>query len=134
MLADHLRFLAAHAESIAEFERRQRTAFDAERDAWHAAGEFDRTAEPAEPVAPAGAPAVPDGATLVEAPLVAGVWRVAVAPGDTVRAGQPVALLEAMKLEMPVPAPVSGTVLSVHVAPGDQVGPGQPLAVIGGTP
>lgn len=63
--------------------------------------------------------------------MAAGVWRMHVTVGDRVTEGEPLLTLEAMKLEMDVPAPVSGTVLSVHVAPGDQVGTGHSLAVIG---
>jgi acetyl/propionyl-CoA carboxylase alpha subunit len=54
------------------------------------------------------------------------------AEADAGRAGgEPILTLDAMKLEMPVPAPVSGTILSVHLAPGDQLGLGRVLAVIG---
>lgn len=42
-LAEHRAFLAENAESIAEFQRVQQAAFDAERRAWADAGEFDRT-------------------------------------------------------------------------------------------
>ncbi|NKT77863.1 urea carboxylase, partial [Rhodococcus hoagii] len=119
------------AESIAEFEERQGAAFEAEKRAWHAAGEFDRV-----DAGPAPEPAteeldVPPGAVVVEAPMVGNVWRVELAPGQQVSAGDPAVVLEAMKLEMPVPCPVAGTVLQVLAEPGAKVAPGTPLAVIG---
>ena len=40
-------------------------------------------------------------------------------------------ILEAMKLEMPVPSGTTGTVLKVLVSPGTKVAPGTPLLVIG---
>jgi len=130
-LADHLRFLAANAASIAAFEERQTAAFEAEKQAWHAAGEFDRTeTAPTLDVEPATLD-VPPGAVVIEAPMVGNVWRVELEPGQRVSAGDPAVILEAMKLEMPVPCPGSGTVLQVLAEPGAKVAPGTPLAVIG---
>ncbi|WP_016693068.1 urea carboxylase [Rhodococcus rhodochrous] len=132
-LADHLRFLEDNADSIDAFHAAQSRAFDAEKQAWLEAGEFDRVdSEPIE-VSPVGDPldGMPPGAVVVEAPMVGNVWRVEVAEGDTVTAGGTAVILEAMKLEMPVPAETSGTVLKVLVSPGTKVAPGTPLLVIG---
>ncbi|MFC4616864.1 urea carboxylase [Cellulomonas algicola] len=128
-LAEHERFLAANAPSIAEFQARQADAFGAERSAWEAAGEFDRR-DP-EPAAPAATGVVvPDGCDGVEAPFVATVFRVDVRPGDLVEPGQQLLALEAMKMEAPVVATSGGTVVEITVTPGDQVGPGQVLVVL----
>ncbi|MFE3458194.1 urea carboxylase [Nocardiopsis aegyptia] len=129
VLADHERFLAENAESIAAFRDRQAAAFETERQAWEAAGEFDDKPEP-EPVPDTGALDLPPGARLVESPLSASVWKVDVAPGETVEEGQPVVRLEAMKLEVVVRAPVAGTVSDILVAPGQHLDPGRALAVI----
>jgi urea carboxylase len=132
-LSEHLDFLAANAASIAAFTEGQQRAFAAERDAWQAAGEFDAPEAP-QPGEPDRTVEVPPGATLVEAPMAASVWRVEVEPGDHVEAGYPLLSLEAMKLEMPITAPVAGRILSVCVASGQQVAPGGALVVIGRTP
>ncbi len=58
------------------------------------------------------------------------VVAVHVAPGDTVAAGQPVATLEAMKMEHVHVAAVAGTVGEIAVAVGDQVTTGRLLATI----
>jgi len=132
VLAEHLAFLEREADSIAAVERTRRAAFAAERAAWEEAGEFSAAARVPPPRTPEpGSLSVPAGATIVEAPMAAGVWRCEVAPGTRVAAGAPLITLEAMKLEMPVRAPAPGLVLSVHVGPGDQVAPGQPLVVLG---
>ena len=55
------------------------------------------------------------------------VLRVLVTAGDAVTAGQPLVVVEAMKMEHQVLAPADGTVATVHVAPGEQVDTGQPL-------
>ncbi len=62
--------------------------------------------------------------------LVANVLEVMVAPGDTVAAGDEVALLESMKMEIPVIADVAGVVLAVKVAPGDVVQDGDVLVTL----
>ncbi|MGY1593177.1 urea carboxylase [Geodermatophilus sp. SYSU D00708] len=131
-LAEHERFLAEHADSIAAFRARQTAAFDAERAAWTAAGEFDRAkrAESTAAAAPPGDLVLPEGAERVDAPMVSNVWRVDVAVGDTVTAGQPLLALEAMKMETVVTAPADGVVTHVLVGAGTQVAAGTPLVVI----
>lgn len=55
---------------------------------------------------------------------------VLVAEGDSVTAGQPVLVIEAMKMETELQAPVSGHVVSVHTDKGDRVTPGEALICI----
>jgi acetyl/propionyl-CoA carboxylase alpha subunit/acetyl-CoA carboxylase carboxyltransferase component len=71
-----------------------------------------------------------DDGGVVHAPAPAVVVSVAVKPGDEVSAGQRLAVLEAMKMEMEVVAPFSGKVRSVTVIPNVQVDSGTPLLQI----
>jgi acetyl/propionyl-CoA carboxylase alpha subunit len=64
------------------------------------------------------------GESTVTAPMPGTVIRVEVAPGDAVSARQPLVVLEAMKMEIPVHSPFDGTVKAVHAAEGDQVAGG----------
>ncbi|QYB06158.1 urea carboxylase [Rhodococcus sp. USK10] len=128
--ADHLKFLKDNAESIAAFDARQSAAFDTEKAAWRASGEFDRV-EQAPALEPSARGDLPPGAVVVEAPMVGSVWRVEVEAGQRVDAGQNAVVLEAMKLEMPVAFTSPGIVLEVLVSPGAIVEPGTPLVVIG---
>lgn len=128
--ADYQKLLADNADQIGEFTARQAAAFEVERQAWEAAGEFDR--EDVEAVV-AELPSVlelADDEVLVEAPMAASVWRIDASVGDWVDAGDPLVTLEAMKLEMPVPAPVGGRIARILAAPGDQVVGGAPLVVL----
>ena len=126
-LAEHRRFLADDAGSIAAFRTRQQAAFGAERERWRASGEFDRAeAAAAEEPPPADAP--PPGAALVASPMAARVGSVAVAEGDAVAPGDPVAVLEAMKMEVAVHAEHGGTVAWLGCRPGQVVSPASPCS------
>lgn len=71
-----------------------------------------------------------DAGGVVHAPAPAVVVSVAVQPGDAVSAGDRVAVLEAMKMEMEVVAPFSGQVRAVMAIPNVQVDAGAPLLQI----
>ncbi|AJE19712.1 sodium-extruding oxaloacetate decarboxylase subunit alpha [Azotobacter chroococcum] len=57
---------------------------------------------------------------------------VLVKEGDKVKAGQPILITEAMKMETEVQAPIGGTVKAIHIAKGDRVNPGELLVEIEG--
>jgi len=61
------------------------------------------------------------GSSRIEAPIPGKVVAVAVASGDEVASGQPLVVLEAMKMENELTADRQGRVVAVHVAPGDTV-------------
>ena len=69
-------------------------------------------------------PGAAQGESTVTAPMPGTVIRLEVAPGDPVRARQPLVALEAMKMEIPVHSPFEGVVKAVHVAEGDRVAGG----------
>jgi propionyl-CoA carboxylase alpha chain len=80
-------------------------------------------------------PRFPDAAAVVAegslvAPMPGAVVAVHVAAGETVRAGQPLLVLEAMKMQHPVVAPTAGVVGSLDATVGAQVEAGAVLAVI----
>lgn len=71
----------------------------------------------------AGASAGPTGG-WVRAPMAGRILAVLVVPGQTVARGEPLVVLEAMKMEHPMPAPAAATVQRVHVSAGAQVAAG----------
>jgi biotin carboxyl carrier protein len=66
----------------------------------------------------------------VRSELNAIVWKIEVAAGATVGAGDTLIILEAMKMEIPVAAPRAGTVTSLLVEEKQQVAEGQPLMIL----
>jgi biotin carboxyl carrier protein len=88
---------------------------------------------PARPAAPAPAPAPVAAGSAGDAlsPLAGIVQAIDVAVGDTVKEGDPVITLEAMKMYTPINATASGTIKAIHVKVGDAVEEGQALYTIG---
>jgi acetyl-CoA carboxylase biotin carboxyl carrier protein len=66
----------------------------------------------------------------VEAHITGTVWKIEVSVGDRVEEGDTVAILESMKMEMPVEAEDEGTVREILVAEGQSVSEGDPLVVL----
>ena len=85
------------------------------------------------PAAAVSAPAAPvsGSGTTVAAPMPGNILKVMVKPGDAVKSGQILLLLEAMKMENEIYSPCDGTVSSVLVSVGGTVNSNDPMVVIG---
>ena len=66
----------------------------------------------------------------VLAEMVANVWKVVVAQGDSVNEGDTICILESMKMEIPVEATASGAISELNVTEGGVVQEGDVIAVI----
>ena len=81
--------------------------------------------------APASPAPKPAGAgEKVNSPLPGVIVEVSVKEGQVVKAGQKVAVLEAMKMENEIPAPKDGTITAIHVQKGDSILEGAPVVTI----
>jgi acetyl-CoA/propionyl-CoA carboxylase biotin carboxyl carrier protein len=67
---------------------------------------------------------------VISAPMQGTIVKVSVTPGDTVRLGDPICVLEAMKMENEVASPADGDVVDLRVEPGDTVAAGQVIAIV----
>lgn len=79
---------------------------------------------------PPGTP--PPGSGSVLAPLPGLILKVLVSKGDSVSEGQPIAVMEAMKMENEIEAPISGTVKEIAVSEGENVLENSLIMKIGG--
>lgn len=125
--AEEKRRLADEARSVAAFKTTQQAAFEAERARWKAGGLDSFVAD--EGMATTDAD-VPDGCIGAESPVPGSVWKTLVEAGARVEAGQPLAIIESMKMEMTVPAPAGGIVREIRVTPGRTVRAGDLIAVL----
>lgn len=82
------------------------------------------------PAAPAPAPAAGAGSITVSAPMPGKILNVKANVGASVKKGDVILVLEAMKMENDVVAPEDGTVASINVAAGDAVEAGDVLATM----
>ena len=80
--------------------------------------------------APAAAPAGPAGAVTVTAPMPGSIVRVNVKPGDAVKKGDVLMVLEAMKMENDICSPADGTVATVVAAQGASVSTDEVLVTL----
>ena len=96
----------------------------------------------AAPAAPRPAPAAPAApaveATTTAAPAAAGsgdvvspmtgiIKQITVSKGETVKAGQIVFVMEAMKMDVEIPSPIPGTVTEIYIGVGGNVKDNQPV-------
>lgn len=88
--------------------------------------------QPIAPAAPAAEPAAPAGkGTAVQSPLPGVILDIKVAVGDQVKAGQTVAILEAMKMENNINAECDGVITAIKVSKGDNILEGSDIVIIG---
>lgn len=127
-LAEYEQFIAANQDEIRAFTEARNRAFREELERWHANGQFNFEVE--EPETEISEQDWPEDATVVDSPVSGSVWQTEVQPGDTVRAGQPLMILESMKMEVPIHAPCDGVVSQLLLAAGGRVSAGQALVVL----
>jgi biotin carboxyl carrier protein len=66
----------------------------------------------------------------IHAEMVSSVWKVLVTPGTAVAAGDPLVILESMKMEIPVLTEHAGTVAELHVVEGEVLQEGDVIATV----
>jgi urea carboxylase len=131
-LSEYQAFLDKNDESIKSFKAKQQAAFDVERAHWKATG-LDKYVEEEAMSAEEDGASIPEGAEPVESPVAGSVWKILIAEvGQQVEAGETLAVLESMKMEIKVEAPISGTLSVCLCKEGQAVQPGQ--ALFGMTP
>jgi urea carboxylase len=129
-LKDYNDFLAANQPSIEAFKGRQQAAFEAERGRWEASGQLNFSAGADAAAAPENAEALPPGCTAVPAHIPGNVWKINTTAGAEVREGDPLLVIESMKMEITIGAPRAGRVREVRCVEGRPVNAGETLIVM----
>jgi urea carboxylase len=127
--ADHKARFAAEQDSVSAFKTTQQTAFEAERARWKAQG-LDRFEVDHGAGLRAEAGEVPQGCIAVECSTPGNLWKFTAGVGDRIEAGQSVAIVESMKMEIQMLAPASGVLRAFHVEPGQTLRAGQIIAAL----
>ena len=85
---------------------------------------------PAAPPTPISRPAVSGGKSGIKSPLPGVILEIKVKEGDTVKRGQTLMILEAMKMENNINADKDGKITAINVSKGDSVLEGNDLVII----
>jgi urea carboxylase len=128
-LGEYLQFLSTIEDSTQSFRDTQQAAFQGERESWKALGLAEYVSEQ-EPAKERVEEEVPEGAASVRCSVPGSVWKVIVSPGQEVKKGDTLIIVESMKMEFSLQAPCDGHVHSAYVKPGDGVQAGQLLVSI----
>ena len=124
-LAEHRQFLKNNEQEIADFNARRDVAFREEVARWQ---DEDAAVESALMGSKTDIGQV-DG-HLVSAEISGNVWKLLVEEGSQVSEGQPLVIVEAMKMEFEIVANASGKVTGLHCQPGSIIHAGDPVLVI----
>ncbi|MBU1491217.1 MAG: urea carboxylase, partial [Gammaproteobacteria bacterium] len=130
-LRDYNAFLADNSESIAAFKNQQQASFDAERERWRESGQADYASDlTVAEAAPDSELDLPENGRAIASHVAGNVWKVEVEEGATVKQGDPLVIVESMKMEFAVMAPCDGRIHKVFCREGGQVSAGQDLLVL----
>jgi urea carboxylase len=123
-------FLQDNRVSINDFSQKREQAFDEELQRWIESGQINFDSSQDAIIETGEEEALPKNCMVIESPVAGGVWKLLVEPGDKVEAGQPLVVLESMKMEIDVTAPESGVVYAINREEGQQVNAGQAVLIL----
>ena len=124
-LAEHRQFLADNADSIARFTEQRDAAYREEVARWQ-----NEDAAIASAMLGSKTDIGEVNGHLISAEISGNVWKLLVDEGAQVTEGQPVVVVEAMKMEFEILANASGKVTGLHCQPGAIINAGDPVLVI----
>lgn len=126
-LKDYNAFLKDNESSIQAFKQVQQSNFEDERRRWHEAGLAEYVSENMDAVLDDSEITVPNGGMIVESHMPGSVWKIECTVGDIIEEGETLAVIEAMKIEIPILAPAKMKVDSILIDKAQTVKTGQAL-------
>ena len=126
-LKEYNDFLIENAASISSFKAVQQANFEDERRRWHEAGLAEHVSESLDAVLDDSEIQIPEGGCAVESHMPGSIWNIECTSGDIVEEGATLAVIEAMKIEIPIIAPERMKVEAITIEKGQTVKTGQVL-------
>ena len=126
-LKEYNDFLIENAASISSFKAVQQANFEDERRRWHEAGLAEHVSERLDTVLDDSEIQIPEGGCAVESHMPGSIWKIECTSGDIVEEGATLAVIEAMKIEIPIIAPERMKVETITIEKGQTVKTGQVL-------
>ncbi len=129
-LSEYQTFLQENKKDIQAFTNKRQAAFDAELQRWIESGQINFELEQ-ELVTEEGAEdTLPENCVAVQSTVSGSVWDVLVKQDEVVEKGQPLIILESMKMEIQIAAPAKGKIIAITKTEGSQVKSGQSLLIL----
>jgi len=130
-LRDYRKFLADEALGIEIFRQQQQASFEAERQRWVATGQ-DLVSSDADLAGGGLTPELdlPEGGRALTTSVPGSVWKVSAQPGQAVKSGDVLMVIESMKMEFNLIAPSDATVHQLFCQQGAAVTAGQTVLVL----
>ncbi len=129
-LSQYQSFLEANQKAISAFKKRQQQAFEAERQAWIENGQLNFHSEEPVESEPEERVALLEGCAPVISPVAGSLWKLQVEAESLVQAGDTIAIVECMKMEISLKAHCNGVIKQILCAEGERVAAGQCLASV----
>jgi len=129
-LSEYKESLLKNAESIDRFTEQRQKAFSQELQQWISSGQINFDSEQDLDAELLDEEFLPDNGIIIQSTVAGSVWEVLVKKGDHVEVGQPLIILESMKMEITINSTHSGRVYDISRDKGSQVGAGQGLLII----
>ncbi|MBX3617762.1 urea carboxylase [Nitrosomonas sp.] len=124
-------FLQQQAASIEVFKAKQKAAFEAERQRWAANQQSLSISEDVMEEADSQSELdLPDNAQLISSQVTGTIWKLLVKENEDIETGQPLAIIESMKMEFTVESPVSGQIRQIFCQQGSYIAAGQTLMIV----
>jgi urea carboxylase len=129
-LKDYNQYLADNQQAITTFTQKRQQAFDEELQRWIESGQINFESEQHVADDPALEESLAEHEVAIESHVAGNIWKILVKPGDEVKTGDPVLVLESMKMEIEVVATEPGRIDRIMKDEGSQVTAGQRLMVM----
>ena len=129
-LREYNALLAENQVEIADFTTQRQRAFDTELQHWIDSGQLHFDSESSLGQNEADLETLAEHHTAIDSPMACSIWQVLVEVGMSVKAGDTLFILEAMKMEIKLESPCDGVVLSIQCSAGARVVAGDRLLVL----
>ena len=129
-LDEYRQFLDDNKTSINAFNQIRHNAYQEELQRWIESGQINFEAEQALDDSSDTKTALPEDCVQIESPVAGSIWKVLRKPGDDVKSGDVLLILESMKMEIEVTTSCDGVLQTLLKEEGQLINAGQPLVII----
>ena len=128
-LNEYQQFVESNKSDIDEFTSQRDQAFDEELQRWVESGQINFESDIPE-IIDNDQVELPKGGEFIDSPVSGSLWQWHIDEGQEVEAGQLVAVVESMKMEIEITAPVDGKIHQCLKQAGDSIMAGRPIAIV----